>query len=67
MEGNILQNRSGRKLLVRTRMLLKVLEETSFAWEAMHGVMEAMLVSSGTVPPELQQAAVDPFKNSTGL
>lgn len=48
-------------------MLLKVLEETSFAWEAMHGVMEAMLVSSGTVPPELQQAAVDPFKNSMGL
>lgn len=44
-----------------------MLEETSFAWEAMHGVMEAMLVSSGTVPPELQQAAVDPFKNSMGL
>lgn len=47
-------------------MLLKMPEEASFAWEAMHGVTEAMLMSSGTVPSELQQAAMDPFKNSMG-
>lgn len=53
-------------LSVRTKMLLKMPEEASFAWEAMHGVTEAMLMSSGTVPSELQQAAMDPFKNSMG-
>lgn len=48
-------------------MLLKMPEEASFALEAMHGVIEAMLMSSGTVPSELQQAAMDPFKKLHGF
>lgn len=52
---------------VRTKMLLKMPEEASFALEAMHGVIEAMLMSSGTVPSELQQAAMDPFKKLHGF
>lgn len=40
MEGNMLQNHSGSKLAMRTGMLLKMPEESSFAWEAMHWVTE---------------------------